>query len=72
MTGTVATGLAGADIAGQVHAGQYLNASLSTLDFAWGLGAARAGPIPLLVDTVFNALVAQRRLQKVLRSKFVP
>jgi hypothetical protein len=64
VTGTLATALAGADIASQVHAGNYLNAGLSTFDFGLGLAASRAGPIALAADTAFNALGGSKVIAK--------
>ncbi len=64
VTGFLATALAAADIAGQVHSSQYLNAGLSTFDFALGFVSSRAGPLTLAADTLFNGLGGSKAIAK--------
>lgn len=64
VTGSLGTGLAAADIAGQIHRGNKSNAYLSTFDFALRLAASKAGPRVLAADTAFNALGGSKAVAK--------
>lgn len=59
-----ATGAAVGIIAGEVRQGQYLNASLDSMDLGLGLYASRAGGRFLLADTAFNMLGGFKQLAK--------
>jgi RHS repeat-associated protein len=59
-----ATGIAGGIIAGKVRQGEYLNATLDSMDMGLGLVSAKAGGSLLLADTAFNALGGFKQLAK--------
>jgi hypothetical protein len=59
-----ATGAALGIIAGEVRQGQYLNATLDTMDLELGLVASKAGGRLLLADTAFNMLGGFKQLAK--------
>jgi RHS repeat-associated protein len=64
MLSGAATGVAGGIIAGEVRQGQYLNATLDSMDMGLGLVASKGGGSLLLADTAFNALGGFKQLAK--------
>jgi hypothetical protein len=59
-----ATGIAGGIIAGEVRQGEYLNATLDSMDMGLGLVSSKAGGSLLLADAAFNALGGFKQLAK--------
>ena len=64
MLSGAATGIAGGIIAGEVRQGEYLNATLDSMDMGLGLAASKGGGSLLLADTAFNALGGFKQLAK--------